>query len=315
MNDQAPSTSPLPGLILRLAGLWIATGALFKLLAGTPADLPPVVRNLPLDLGLTYKLAIGIELGVVSLVMLRPRLAWPLVAGMMAVFDVILLGMLGDESCGCFGGSITVPPWAMLTVDSVFLLGILFTRPWSRLGTSSVPMAAAVVIAALGLALPWFFDRQVEGPVVAKTDGATTTLQPGDPEETSSGLKPWLELNLKEMEGKELSETAFANYVEVYNTPPDALWIVWRATCDHCAEHLEHLAQTEQGQRELVLLQLHEEQDTETNRVVHAMPTGDFVYTLEMPADVDYVITTPGELDVEGYVVQRGEEGVEVEGH
>ena len=39
----------LAALFVRLGAAWLLAGALFKLLAGTPADLPPVVQDLPLE--------------------------------------------------------------------------------------------------------------------------------------------------------------------------------------------------------------------------------------------------------------------------
>ena len=40
------------------------------------------------------------------------------------------------------------------------------------------------------------------------------------------------------------------------------------------------------------------------------------VVEVTAPSTVDYVVTTPGELMVEGYVIVSGEEGVEVDdGH
>ena len=58
MNER--TETPL-GRLARLAifatGLWILTGALFKLLLGTPADLPQPVKDVGLPLGTTYRLA------------------------------------------------------------------------------------------------------------------------------------------------------------------------------------------------------------------------------------------------------------------
>ena len=141
--------------------LWVAAGALFKLFWGTPALLPAAVRDIGLDLGLTYNLAIGIELAIVAVALLAPRLGWVLELLLLLVFDVVLGTQIaaGDASCGCFGAKLSMPPWVMLAIDSVLLFGLLALRPWSGLGKGA-PLALLAAAAAAALALPWFFDRQ-----------------------------------------------------------------------------------------------------------------------------------------------------------
>ena len=115
-EPQADASPALPALAVRLAAAWVLAGALFKLFLGTPADLPPtVVDASPLGLAETYRTAIGIELAVVFLALVRPGTAWPLVVGMYAVFEVVLGAQLaaGAESCGCFGSKVTLTPLQM----------------------------------------------------------------------------------------------------------------------------------------------------------------------------------------------------------
>ena len=112
MSSNEEKRSPLPVLIVRLCGLWIAVGALFKLLLGTPNDLPQIVRDFPLELGLTYNLTISIELCIALLALMRPRWSWlPLIA-IYLVFEGVLVSQMaaGDANCGCFGSKITIPP-------------------------------------------------------------------------------------------------------------------------------------------------------------------------------------------------------------
>src|SRR6185503_10552929 len=108
--------------------VWVLTGAVFKLVWGTPALLPGVVRDLPLELGLTYKLAIGIELAIVAIALSKPRWGWPLQASLLLVFDLVLTTQIaaGVESCGCFGAKLEIDPRVMLAIDSVLLAGLLF---------------------------------------------------------------------------------------------------------------------------------------------------------------------------------------------
>jgi len=285
---------------LTLAALWLLTGAGFKLLAGTPNDLPQVVRDVPLELGLTYKLVITLELCVGFLALLQPKWSWPGMVAVFLVFDTVLIGMLGQASCGCFGSSVTLSPALMLAIDSVLLAAILATRPW-RLAARRLPVVVVVLVLAAAVALPWLLDRQVTrtGEVTAVDGtGAVVPVQ-----------GTWLELDVESWVGEPLSETPLADYVDLDTLLTDGLWVLYRHTCDHCATHLTELAQTETGERMVTLVRLRERNDTEANRVVHLMPEGGFVQMLELPETITYVITTPGELVVENGIVLSAREG------
>jgi len=300
--------------VLWLIALWIAAGAYFKLFHGSPGDLPPAVRDVPLPLGVTYSLAIAIELTCAALAFLKPRWAWPLLLVTLLVFDLVLSTQIaaGAESCGCFGSSVPITPEIMLAIDTTMLVALLATRPWSRLGKDPVAAPAAVAVCAVLFAAPWFLSREADdgpslGPIVADGEPPQDARESG---ETGGGSRRWAQLELGAWAGKDLGETPLANWLDVYAMPPDALWVFWRATCEHCAEHLAHLADSEFGERFLVLLQLEEPHDSDLNRVVHKLPQGDFVTRATLPSTVDWVITTPGELEVEAFVVVSGEEGV-----
>lgn len=290
---------------IAVAALWILAGALFKLFRGTPKDLPQLVRDLPLALGLTYKLVISAELAVALVALLRPRWGWPLVVLLLLVFDAVLTQQIaaGEESCGCFGQDFPIPPWGMLVIDTALLAFVVLTRPWSaRLGRGA-PLAVLAVALAVAIGGAWLVDRQLPDDPAG---GGEPTLTP---------LGQWVELDLASWVGKDLAETPLARWLDVYQYWPDALWVLWRQTCEHCAEHLAHLALTETGERSLVLLQLEEEHDTEANRVVHSLPQGDFVLQASLPDTVDYVVTTPAEMEVVEWKVVSAAEGVGPEGH
>jgi len=311
MTDTAPTSRPrprsgssggaLPQWTVRLAGAWILAGALFKLLLGTPADLPQSVRELPIELGLTYKLAITAELVLAALAFLRPRWGWLPLCAALLVFDAVLLGQIaaGEASCGCFGSSIAISPRLMLAIDTVFLAAILGARPWRPRARPARKAAGVVVLSAaiaLAVALPWLLDRQV-GPGSVEVDGQPVR-------------GAWLELDVESWVGRDVWDTPLAEHVDVMTLPLDGLWIFWRQTCDHCAEHLAELARTETGERFVTLVQLRERHDTEANRVVHEMPAGPFVQHAALPDSVTYVITTPAEMVLEGGRIVEAREGV-----
>lgn len=314
MTDAAPipSATPPPGAAtlpptrggalargtVRLAGLWILAGALFKLFLGTPADLPATIRRLPLELGLTYNLAITAELCVAGLTLLRPRWAWLPLCAMLLVFDWVLVGQIsaGETSCGCFGSAIPISPWTMLAVDTLLLAAILGARPWRPTARGGAGVVPLIAVAAVAVALPWLFDRQV-GPGSVEADGQPVR-------------GAWLELDVESWVGRDVWDTPLAEHVDVMTLPLDGLWIFWRQTCDHCAEHLAELARTETGERFVTLVQLRESHDTEANRVVHEMPAGPFVQHATLPDSLTYVITTPAEMVLEGGRIVEAHEGV-----
>ncbi len=304
MNDE-PKTNPLAAWAVRAAALWILAGALFKLLLGTPADLPQVVRDFPLELGLTYKLAIAIELCVASVAILRPRIGWIPLTAVYLVFEVVLVTQMagGEASCGCFGSDVPMKPWMMMVMDTVLLVAVLVTRPWRI--TGGLPWVAVLVACAIGIALPFLLDRQASGPAA---DGGGT--------EGGGGLgQEWAELNVEDWEGELIYDTELAKWIEgdPYSLPGDGLWVIWRWTCEHCALHLEELALNPTSHPFIVLVRLKEPHDTEANRAVFVMPQGDNVLEASCPPNVEYVITTPGELLVEGGIIVSAEEGVGAE--
>ncbi|TDJ72512.1 MAG: hypothetical protein E2O39_06550, partial [Planctomycetota bacterium] len=93
------------GDVIRIATLWVAAGALFKLFAGSPNDLPPMVRDWYSDPTLTFKLAVAVELCIVTLGLFRPRMAWIPLVLLYGLFDYVLFPLVkeGADSCGCMG--------------------------------------------------------------------------------------------------------------------------------------------------------------------------------------------------------------------
>jgi hypothetical protein len=141
--------------------LWILTGVVFKLNAGAPSTLPLTLtmpaRDLGIPLGTLLYTLIGLEIFAVLVMVLLPRLARPMAIFMLASFCAILIGEMirGAESCGCFGGGMTIQPRTMLVADLLLLVGVILFRPAAGPGTagaSSVLSARTGGIAAGALA-------------------------------------------------------------------------------------------------------------------------------------------------------------------
>ncbi len=301
---------------VRLAALWILVGALFKLFLGTPADLPPVVLKWLGDDVLTYQLAIAIELAVVALAWLRPAQGFWLVAFTYLVFEAVLATQLasGAESCGCFGAKVPMPPLAMVAIDTLLLLFLLAGRPWRLSG--GAPWWLTLLFMALGAALPFLYSREVSAPPPPAAGGAAAgpAATGSTPPKAALG-RGFVEFDVESWVGKTIDATPLAQWVEggIDALPFEGPWVLYRSTCDHCAKHLEHLAQNPPDAPFLTLVRLKEPHDTEANRVVQVLPEGDNVLHAACPDSVDYLLTTPGELWLEAGVIVRAEEGVEVE--
>lgn len=287
-------------LMVRLAVLWIAAGAAFKLFAGTPADLPQAVRDFPLGLDLTYKLAIGAELSIVFAAFLRPKLAWPAVVALFLVFEGILsLGLVaGDESCGCFGTDVVISPLVMMIIDSVLLVGILATRPWrsSSKGIGSIWLIPILVV--ISVATPFLYIGKQDGGLDGEGNVADR----------------YVLLNMDTWPDKYIYDTELAKYLPELDTlPTDGTYAFYRSTCEHCAAHLEEMAMNDDGTLPIVLLRILEKGDNEKNWIVHTMPTGPHVIELNMP-EGEYMLTTPADFRLEGGVVVEARDDIHLEG-
>lgn len=302
---QSPHRSKRVLVALGVVSLWVLLGAVFKLLWGTPALLPkPVIASsarLGLELGLSYKLAIGFELAVVAAALLRPRLGWWALAALLIVFDLVLSAQIaaGEDNCGCFGANFSPSPSVMLTIDTALLLVLLATRPWS-FAARGAPRFVAAGACAFGLSLPWLFDREL-----APTSDAVS--KPGRNAYVVLEPEQWIGADIWDTP---LGRAPLSASIDVNSLALDGLWVFWRATCDHCAEHLSTLKATERGERLLVLVQLEEKHDSPANRIVHELPEGAFVQHARLPASVDYVLQTPSELLLERGRIVAAKEAV-----
>lgn len=286
MEPDRTSRSRLAWIVVRLAGAWILAGALAKLFLGTPKDLPEVVRKMsPFGLDLTFHLVIGVELAMVSLAWIRPRLAWPLVLALFAFFDFVLVEQLsaGASSCGCFGASIKVSPWLMLSVDSALVLSLLASRPWSTVplpGGSLAPLAAAF---AASFAVPWLLIRPPPSAPGAQASGYIT-LEP----------EKWVNQSIFDIQD-------LTRWVPVEKLPTDGKVVLWRQGCDHCAAHLRLMAGHDDPSIPILLVQIRD--DLKDGRAVDLMPEGPHVSRAEFPENQQVVLQTPWELHVAGGIV------------
>ena len=148
MSEEKTTPGLRAHLSILLPALWLATGASFKLFAGTPKDLPPILFDLGMNIDTVFRVAIGIEFSIVFLALLRPAVGWRLLTLQYLVFLVILapLAASGEASCGCLGSSVTLTPLTMIGIDGALLALLLTAKP----GSLQLPHAAPH-----GSRLPW----------------------------------------------------------------------------------------------------------------------------------------------------------------
>ncbi|MCH7847709.1 MAG: hypothetical protein IIB53_05035, partial [Planctomycetes bacterium] len=138
---------------------WVLTGAIFKLLSGTPATLPTIFQDLAKDMGvpmdpLLYTL-IALELFAIGVMLFVGRFARLMAGFMLGSFCLILIGEMINNaaSCGCFGGKIDIKPWQMLVVDGTLLLGVICLaakRPKTKTTGMTAPAVMGLVLLMLG---------------------------------------------------------------------------------------------------------------------------------------------------------------------
>lgn len=161
--------------IVRLASLWVAAGALYKLFAGSPNDMPPQLTDLlgarGIPSALFFRLAITVELLVVILCLFRPRMGWIFLSLLFVLFDALLFPLVqgGAESCGCFGGTIKIEPLHMMITDTVLLIAVLASRPWSGIPKQVFFPLVPVLLAGVSAWAPWH---------LIKTEGTLPPKQP-----------------------------------------------------------------------------------------------------------------------------------------
>ena len=285
--------------IVRLAALWILSGALFKLIWGSPADVPAILHDVPMPLGTFYRLAIAVELAIGLLALLVPALAAPAVAALLAFFCALLIAMAwrGDASCGCFGSSVTIPPLAMLAIDGALLALLLALRPWRRRRAVRrawvAPVALVAVVAAV--ASPWLLDRELAAPAGEESGEA--------------GLPGYVVLDVEDWVGRPLAGTPLGRFLDPEVLPSEGLLVVYRMTCSHCAEELFELAASDDGSRPITLVRVVDDGEQESDHVVEIKPEGPHVRDVELPRGVDWVVTTPAELELEAGVIVAAREG------
>lgn len=291
MSEPKTGSQKLAALAVRLAALWLLTGALFKLFAGSPKMIPELVlSSSPFSWTLTYQIAIAIELSIVCVAVLKPHRGWIPITAIFGVFMALLIVMTleGKASCGCMGDTIKIHPAIMLAIDGALLIFVLATKPWQHLAPPGLSTLLVIVGVFASIALPWIVVRPEQG-----------ALTPGNP--TAAPGRVYISMEPEKWSGQSIYDIEeFTRVVPLDKIPSDGRIVLWRQHCDVCAKHLREMA-SETVTTPILLVQVMD--DLSSSRAVDLMPTGGHVTEVQLPPG-EGLFTTPIEIRVEGGLVK-----------
>ena len=229
--------------------LWLAIGAVLKLMDLSPTHLPAAMikwcGSLGIDLMFVLRFEIAAELIVAAVMVFLPPLARWVGVAMLTAFVPVLIGdiALGASTCGCFG-AVKVSPWVTLVTDVTFLLGLLILgRREPRLAlTPNLPTSWALVAGAWSL-LSVVVAFGVPAPAPIAGAGSENPLATA-----GNGVMPALPTDgyympqYEEWIGQGFGELDVASWTS--NLPDDIdighqYVIFFRKDCEHCHELMD----------------------------------------------------------------------------
>lgn len=227
--------------------LWLLAGAVLKLVDSSPSHLPAALIKwmgaLGVDLGFVLRFSIGVELTVVGVMWLVPRLARPVGIAMLLAFVPVLVGdvALGASSCGCFG-AVQIHPGVTLVMDVAFLLGLVLLgrRVDALAATPTLPthqVVAAGIWAVASFALAFGLTTG-GGPSVPAAEG-----DPGSVAAAAAGpVEGYYLPRYADWIGNAWSELPISRWIQ--GAPGDLgvgprFVLFYRKDCEHCHALME----------------------------------------------------------------------------
>ncbi len=326
--DQWTTSGTIGLVIVRIVvPLWVLSGALFKITERSPKLLPKnfiqQVESMGLDLYWILALLIAVEFAAVAVMLLVPKLARGAALFMLGAFCLVLLNEMragNMESCGCLG-SASPPPWLMLIIDFILLMGVVIFKP-HPLQLTSRPvgwtMATGAMLIGSGLAFGLVLSEAGSGAVV-QVETPTTIEQPEQNASTNTPspaptteerqLPSYYVLDTSDWVGQNISDIDLIQYI---TDLPDTInegrqYIVFFSrTCDHCQMLLEfHFAYGEVAPTTLVAIP-ESKSGFETEGLLD-QPCLDCT-ELALPVGTDWLMTPPVVLAIEDGVVRCAKE-------
>ncbi len=299
-------------LVRFLVPLWVLAGATTKLVERSPKLLPEHLRGLLESIGLDLHIALSIfltiEFAAIAVMVLVPRLARITAVFMLGVFSLVLLYEIFNgnvTSCGCLG-SISPPPWLMLSIDLglLVLVAALPVRPL-RLASDRTAWGLVTMLAvALGIVS---FNRVVGGAT-----GVRLIIEPPsnevNPPQTAQ-LPAYYSLDTSDWPGQRAENIDFISWIP---NLPDSIndgqqyLILYSRTCEHCHELLlEHFSFEPPAPTTLVAIPESVDGFMEDGQLEN--PCIDCA-ELDMPVGVDWLMTPPVVIAIEDGVIRCAQE-------
>jgi hypothetical protein len=311
--------------------MWVAAGAVVKLIELSPRTLPKeTILNVADQWGLNlyYVLAtlIAAELLAVVVMLMVSRLARPMALFTLSLFCLILIGELVQgnlANCGCFG-NIPVPPWAMLIVDGLLLLGVAVFDPTPVMPASPArwPAFGAVVLAAAGAtATFWRVIPAGQAPEIIGSNplprpipNPNPTDQPADPTINPDPVPLpgyWFTTNVDVWEGKPWREIELFSFMPTWPQGLDSgkrYVTFYGRTCDHC-DDMFHADLTDPALGSMTTA-VEVPVSKDELRGSNPWPMAETrCEHLQLPVGCDWIFTTPLTLTIEDGIVTCAEEG------
>ena len=300
--------------------VWILTGAVFKLLSGTPATLPQLFQSTARELGiamdpLLYTL-IALELFAVGVMLLIGRFARLMAGFMLGSFCLILIGEMinNAESCGCFGGTIEIKPWQMLVIDGALLLGVVFLgtgRAKAKGQTLGKPAVVAFVLLLLGFGVSFagkfLLHPPTEQEVIQNGGNVDPTINPNPLPLPSNWYfddigslvgKPWRELEVFQLMPRWPKDMDSEKRIVVF----------YSRTCDHCEEMFMYDLTDPTLASKVTAIQMPESTNVLMPENPWEMPET-ACELMELPLGCSWIISPPATIRIENGIVTCAVEG------
>jgi len=304
-----------------LVPLWILAGAATKLVERSPKLLPEHLRGVLTEGGLDLHHALAIflviEFAAIAVMVFIPRLARITAIFMLLVFCLVLLHEIFNgnvTSCGCLG-SVSPPPWLMLTIDFTLLV-LVAALPVRPLQLAAAGVAWGVVslfAVALGVvSVAWVLNgaKGVEIVVPQTTNDTGQALTPN----TTIQLPAYYSLDTADWPGQPARNIDLLSWIPNLPATLDdgqQYVILYSRTCEHCYELLlEHFSYDPPAATTLVAIPEMKDGFIEDGQIEN--PCIDCL-ELELPIGVDWLMTPPIVIAIENGVItcaQEAEDGM-----
>jgi hypothetical protein len=318
-----PNPAKIGWVLCRVvAPLWVAAGAVFKLVETSPKTLPKetilnIANQWGLDLYYLLATLIALEILAVVVMLMISRLARPVAILVLSVFCLILIGELVQgnlASCGCFG-DIPIPPWVMLVIDGSLLLGVLIFDPTPVMPATPArwPAVGAVVLILAGSTATYWriipAGRAPDPPEIPRPNPnpMDPTINPNPAQ--LSGF--WFADDVGVWEEKPWREIELFTFMPKWPRDLDSgtrYVVFYGRTCDHCDE-MFHADLTNPALGSMTTaVEVPYDKTTMTGADAWPMPQTECEH-LQLPVGCDWIMTTPLTLTIVDGIVKCAQEG------